>query len=175
MSLRSALLAAVSEVLHQGLELLETIDDEAYIAPSAGPFNASVGEHYRHVLEHFTVLADSMPSGTVDYDARQRDQQLERSRTYAIEQTLATIQRFEELSDRALNEACDVLYQLGYGDVHQLRVPSSVVREVVFAVSHAVHHFALIRVVCTEHGVMLDPSFGIAPSTLVYRQATHAA
>jgi hypothetical protein len=169
------LLAAVGEVLHRGLSLLETLEDAAYIAPSAGPFDASVGEHYRHVLEHFTTLADSMSSGIVDYDARQRDRQIERNRTYAIEQTQATIQRFGKLSDRSLDASCDVLYQLGYGDVHQLRVPSSIAREVVFAVSHAVHHFALIRVVCAEHGVTLDPSFGVAPSTLAYRRATYAA
>jgi hypothetical protein len=174
MSSRNDIFAAVSEVLRQGLDFLETIDDAAYVTSSSGPFTASLGEHYRHVLEHFSSLADSLPTGIVDYDARQRDRQTERNRAYAIEQTLATMRRFEELSDRVLDEDCDVLYQLGYGEVRQLRVPSSAAREVVFAVSHAVHHFALIRMLSAKHGVKLDPSFGIASSTLVYRQATHA-
>ena len=175
MSSYRALLAAVGEVLHQGLELLETLSDEDYTAPSSGPFDASVGEHYRHVLEHFTTLADSMAFGIVDYDARERDRSVERNRSYAIEQTLAILRRFESLPECVLGAQCHVLYQLGYGEVHQLSVSSSVAREIVFAVSHAVHHFALIRVLCAEHGVMLDDSFGIAPSTLAYRRATHAA
>jgi hypothetical protein len=175
MTLHNALTAAVAEILRQGLALLDAIGDEAYTWRSSGPFDASVGEHYRHVLEHFITLADALPSGVIDYDARKRDRQIECCREYAARKTLATIRRFEQLSAQSTGAACEVLYQVGYDYLRQLGMHSTVAREIVFAVSHAVHHFALIRVVCAEFGMELPASFGVAPSTLTYRQASHAA
>jgi hypothetical protein len=175
MTLREALIAAVAEILHQGLALLDALDDETYVKRSSGPFDASVGEHYRHVLEHFVTLADALPSRVIDYDARRRDRQMDCRREYAASQTSATIRRFQHLSDEDIDAACEVLYEVGYGQIRQLGMTSTVAREIVFAVSHAVHHFALIRVTCAEFGLELSPSFGVAPSTLAYRQASHAA
>ncbi len=175
MNLRNTLSEAVTEILQQGLELLAAVDDRDYVASSAGPFDASIGEHYRHVLEHFSVLAGSLRVGSVNYDSRRRDRQIEHDRGYATKQTMAIVARFKGLSDEAVGGECEVLYQIGYGQVRQVGMRSSVAREVVFAVSHAVHHFALIRVRCAELGIELDPSFGVAPSTLAHRQVNHAA
>ena len=43
-------------------------------------------------------------------------------------------------------------------------------RELQFLLSHTIHHYALIAVICNHLGVPLDPAFGVAPSTLRFQQ-----
>ena len=47
------LIVAAQDVLMQGLGLLFELGDRTYSLVAGTPFNASVGQHYRHVLEHF--------------------------------------------------------------------------------------------------------------------------
>src|SRR5437773_951430 len=50
------LIVAAQDVLLQGLGLLFELGDRMYSHVTGTPFNASVGQHYRHVLEHFAIL-----------------------------------------------------------------------------------------------------------------------
>jgi hypothetical protein len=45
---------------------------------------------------------------------------------------------------------------------------SSVLRELEFLQSHAVHHYSLIAALLRLHGIEPDAEFGVAPSTLKY-------
>jgi hypothetical protein len=51
---------------------------------------------------------------------------------------------------------------------------SSVGRELQTLSSHTIHHFALIGMTLLAHGVAVDPDFGMAPSTLRYKQSMKA-
>jgi hypothetical protein len=51
----------------------------------------------------------------------------------------------------------------------KVEVESTWGREIWFASFHAVHHFALIRVILGELGLKVGDDFGVAPSTLVHR------
>ncbi|KAK3847404.1 MAG: hypothetical protein J3R72DRAFT_431333 [Linnemannia gamsii] len=44
-------------------------------------------------------------------------------------------------------------------------------RELWFCSLHAVHHFAMIKVICAEFGMPLTEGFGVAPSTLKSRMS----
>src|SRR5690242_6785853 len=45
--------AAIS-ILKQGEDLLGVVPDESFTRKNAVVFNASIGGHYRHCLDHFT-------------------------------------------------------------------------------------------------------------------------
>lgn len=47
---------------------------------------------------------------------------------------------------------------------------SSVGREAWFVALHSIHHFALARVILGELGVKVKDTFGLAPSTAVFRE-----
>src|SRR6266498_2211914 len=51
------LIQAVLETLAQGDALLGAISDETYTRKLAVAFNASVGGHYRHCLDHFPLCS----------------------------------------------------------------------------------------------------------------------
>ncbi len=78
MTIRS-LNTAVKGVLQQGCIFLDRIGDDAYARPLEGEFAASLGAHYRHVLDHFLCLAEGIRTGQVNYDQRRRNPQLENS------------------------------------------------------------------------------------------------
>ena len=59
----SDLIQAAVETLLQGEMLLQSIDDDDYVSKVPIAFNASIGGHYRHCLDHFRSLLDSAFEG----------------------------------------------------------------------------------------------------------------
>ena len=165
---------AVRDVLQQGCILLDGIGDETYARPLEGEFAASLGAHYRHVLDHFLCLAEGIQTGQVNYDQRRRNAQLESSVTCARLVTEGLIDELGGLSGEILQRECAVTYSVGYGETEVESVRSNLGREVMFCVGHAIHHYAILRLLCTGVGVKLPYEFGIAPSTLKHLE-TEAA
>jgi hypothetical protein len=62
---------------------------------------------------------------------------------------------------------CEVSYASGDSPV----TASSFGREMVYAIAHAIHHYALISVMARLLDVKLPDQFGIAPSTVAHQKA----
>ncbi len=161
------------DVLAQGLDLLKTLTPAAYTQTLPQAFNASIGDHYRHCLDHFECLL-AAPGGTIDYDARRRDGRVERNPAFAAERTHVLIESLRTLPADHLAAAVKVRCKVAYGDTESPLVPSTMTREIMYVIVHAVHHYALISVMCRLLEVPLATGFGIAPSTVHY-QSTGAA
>ncbi len=166
--------AAAKDVLQQGCMFLESIGEEMYSRPLEGEFAACLGAHYRHVLDHFLCLAEGMRTGQVNYDQRRRNPQMESSVTCARLVTEDLIDEFGGLSSEILQSECAVTYSVGYDETEAEAVRSNLAREVMFCVGHAIHHYAILRILCAGVGVKLPYEFGIAPSTLKHRETETA-
>ena len=169
------LIASVRDVLHQGLMLLMELDETTYKTVAGAPHSASIGQHYRHVLDHFICLADGIASGVIDYDARSRNRELETNRGSARETTIQLSTLFGSLGTSQVAAKYRVLYSVGYSNDEALEIDTLLAREIAFCVSHAIHHFAIIRLVCAHFSIALPSEFGVAPSTLKYRVAQMSA
>ena len=173
-----SLTIAVTDVLQQGCIFLERIGEETYSRPTEGPDQekpaASLGAHYRHVLDHFLCLAEGIRTGQVNYDQRRRNPQLENSVTCARLATEDLIDEFGSLSSEILQRDCAVTYSVDYDQTEAEAVTSNLAREVMFCVGHAIHHYAILRILCAGVGVKLPYEFGIAPSTLKHRETETA-
>ena len=66
------LINSVIETLAQGEALLAQLGDADYTRKLPVAFNASIGGHYRHCLDHFRSLVDSAMDGDLNYDHRER-------------------------------------------------------------------------------------------------------
>lgn len=155
-------------LLRQGLGLLDALDDESY--RHARPGRSSVGDQYRHVLEHYELLLGG--GGEVDYDDRARDEWIASDRSVAARRTRAMLARLEALDPRTLDTAVTIrMAALATGDPRR-PTPSSLGRELLFLVSHTVHHFAIIRLLLEAHGHRAPDDLGTAPSTLAHQLAT---
>ena len=170
----SQILEAADAVLAQGRDLLEILDDSTYSQRSGVVMDSSIGGHYRHCLEHFDCLLTGAGVGRGDFDARQRDVEVETVRKAAADRTEALRRRLPELAGR-MGSPLEVQSMVSYADGDSEPVASTVARELVFCVSHAIHHYALIRVLCGVHMVEVPAGFGVAPSTVKHQQAVAGA
>lgn len=165
------ILRGVAEVLRQGEALLRALDDTAYTARIPGAYDASVGGHYRHCLDHFQSLLDSLDADEVNYDHRKRDPRIEAERDFAVSETRRIFQGIGAIADEWLTRPVLVRSKVSYGGEEAPVMPSTIGRELMYAVAHAIHHYALIGVMCGMQGVPLPAGFGVAPSTLKHQAA----
>ena len=155
--------------LEQGVELLEERSDTAYTRRLSVAANASIGGHYRHCLDHFDCLLESLASGWVDYDKRKRDSDLESDRQEAIQTSNRMIQSLQSMDAEQLQLGVKVRCKVRSDVERSQDVDSTIAREIMYVVAHGVHHFALIAVMARVIDLPLPHEFGVAPSTLQHR------
>ena len=159
--------AAVA-ILAQGEALLNAVSVANYTQRVPVAFNASIGGHYRHCLDHFGSLLRGFDADTVDYDHRERDVRIESDPAFALAVTRQLRVQLECLPlssiDAAVRARCEVSYAHGDSPV----TGSTFGREMVYAIAHAIHHYALIAVMARLMGATLPEHFGIAPSTVAH-------
>jgi uncharacterized damage-inducible protein DinB len=171
MTLSPHLDTALSDILHQGLNLLQRIDQKNYTHRLPVAFGSSIGGHYRHCLDHFDILLSAQDAGEICFDQRRRDPRVENERDFALAATHLMIGRVHALPGGWSDVALQTRTALEPHSGAPISVSSSLGREAVYVITHAIHHYALIRVMCALLKVSLPGDFGVAPSTLQYQRA----
>jgi uncharacterized damage-inducible protein DinB len=163
----SALAYANIHFLRQALELLRALDDDTYCATDSRCYPSGIGSHLRHNLDHYRSFLDGLTTGRVDYDARERDVLVEADRTRAMQQIDVIVHQLTALGEEDTHRPLLVKMDCD-GDDRWVR--STLDRELQFLISHTVHHYALIALIARLQGHEPGDEFGVAPSTLHYRQ-----
>lgn len=170
------LLESVVETLRLGEVLLAGISDEHYTRKIPVAFNASIGGHYRHCLDHFRSLLGSVMSGDLNYDHRERGTVVEHDRFAALNATRELRTAYDNLNLLFLPRQLSVTAKTSYSTGGSQSSESTVGREIMYAVAHAVHHYALIGVMGGLLEISMPAGFGVAPSTLKHQhEAAKAA
>lgn len=168
------ILAAAVQILSQGEGLLRAINVNRYIQRVPLAFNGSIGGHYRHCLDHFTSLLRALDCDEVDYDRRERDPRIETEPAFALNLTRQMRENSERLTPedlaRPVRTRCEVSYVHGNSPL----TVSTYGRELVYAIAHAIHHYALISVMARLLEIDLPAHFGVAPSTLAHQREIKA-
>jgi len=155
--------------LRQALRLVDRVNDAAYSTTPRGFGPHRVGAHLRHVLEFYQLFLEGIDSSHIDYDARRRDEGVEKSRHAAAAAIRSIIRRLETCPDLRGERIIWVRMEDAEANgVNECFMESSVSRELQVLSSHTVHHFALIAMTLRMHGMEMDADFGMAPSTLRY-------
>lgn len=164
------IIAAAASILAQGEDLLDALSVEDYTRRVPLAFNGCIGGHYRHCLDHFTSLLRGVDTDEVDYDHRERDARTESQPDFALALTRQMRARLEQLPpgmlDAPMKARCEVSYAHGDSPV----TGSTLGREMVYAIAHAIHHYALISVMARLMDVMVPDHFGVAPSTVAHQK-----
>lgn len=157
----------LAALLDQLAGVLEATTDSQYTQRPVGAVSSSLGGHVRHCLDHFRALCRGAEAGWIDYDDRERGTRVETSRGAALSTIAELRNRLERLDTALLPMTLRVRSGIS-ADGQSLESVSSLGRELVFVLSHTVHHNALLAVMCRTLGVPIPDEFGYAPSTLAH-------
>ncbi|RTY93028.1 DinB family protein [Flavobacterium sp. RSP46] len=156
------LLPSINNSLNELIDLLNQLSQKEYSNSCAELSNATIGEHTRHILEMFQCLENQYNSGIVNYDKRERNARIQTDTTFAIENIV--------LIQQNLNKKNKNIELLQVIDGEEIRIESNYFRELLYNLEHCIHHQALIKVAILQcETVIIDPNFGVARSTIEYR------
>ncbi|MEZ0486358.1 DinB family protein [Fibrella aquatica] len=168
-----SLTAASADILAKLTNVISQLTNEQYARALPVLSGNTIGRHVRHILEFYELLVKSPQTGRLNYDQRQRDLPLERQADEALRRIghLNVLIHQLNLDQPLLLEA-----DLSVAGAGTLCLTSSIARELLYNMEHAIHHMALIQV-AVQHafsGIDLPPHFGIAYSTVQHEQGVHA-
>ncbi|WP_375444536.1 DinB family protein [uncultured Fibrella sp.] len=166
MSLKSA----STDILMQLADVIGQLPDREYAHPLPVLTGNTIGKHVRHILEFYELLVNSIQTGHLNYDRRQRDLRLEISTDEALRR-IGAVDRLIHRID--LNLPLDLEADLSVSGDETMLIPSSFARELLYNIEHAIHHMALIQVAIRSAfpTVNLPPNFGVAYSTVQHAAA----
>ena len=158
--------ANCTQVLQQGLDLIEALSPEDYALNEEHTVWSSPGAHTRHMLDFLDCLLTGLDGQIVDYTARKRRIDVEVSQTVGAREVRRSMESLERLAILDGRLALDVR-----SDADQKWSQSTLAREVQFVTAHVVHHHALIRLTLAHRGIEAPHDFGVAPSTRAHQKA----
>jgi uncharacterized damage-inducible protein DinB len=148
-------------------EALSQLTEAQFSQPLPIYSGSTIGMHARHVVEFYQCLFEQYTDNQyVNYDKRSRDLLLQTNLEYFSESIESVISVLDTISDEQLNHPLNIVT-----DDPQQAMSSSLNRELHYNLEHTIHHAALIKI-----GILnltpnrkLPDSFGVAPSTIRYR------
>jgi hypothetical protein len=156
----------IEDVFIQLSDVLAKLTDKEYTQPSRILFNATTGQHVRHIIELFQCLENGYDEGLVNYEKRKRDYRIETDKGFAGFLLRKIYRSLDKPNRRIILEAED------YNETAEtITIPSNYYREIAYNLEHTIHHMALIRVGINEvASITLPDEFGVAYSTVKFRQ-----
>ena len=161
------------EIIKQGQLYLNTVSKEDYTAVISPNFISSAGSHMRHIIDHYLAIISGFNTELIDYDIRERGGELEYSPQLAIDKLNEIAIWIKDLTEEALNKLLTLITEVSVTKKNVQKVQTSIARELVFAGSHAVHHYAMIAQISFAQKASiqketLSKSFGLAPATTTF-------
>lgn len=162
------------QAIDQGMSLISSLSDHQYRQVTSPHVMSSIGQHFRHVVDMFLAVTNSGDTGIVDYDRRRRGADIEVDRSAAVRELGVIkhwmqdcLRRLEE-DPRVLQCAVRIKTEVTLEETNSVEMPSTLLRELAFTSSHAVHHYSLISVIAKLQGVSVHDNFGVAPATATF-------
>ena len=156
------------DVLQQAVDLLNTISSEDFQKVMQPHLSGSIGQHIRHVVDHYLALESGFESGLIDYNQRNRDANIEVS-VVAAKETIQAVQAwFATLTSADLQKSIEVRSEISISARINDDCASTLAREIMFVSSHAIHHYSIIGIIRSIQGQSVPEFFGYAPATISY-------
>lgn len=156
------LLKSIRYSLDELIYLLDQLSDKRYSKSCEALGNETIGEHTRHIIEMFQCLENSYDLGILNYDNRERNDQIETAIEFA-KQCVVEIRT-------GLKSENKILYLEHVIGGLAIRIQSSYYRELLYNLENCIHHQNLIKVAILklQNSAVIENS-GIADSASEYR------
>lgn len=149
--------------LNQLNEILNQLKEEEYCQQLNNLHGASIGQHARHILEFIDCLISIERDGTISYDDRKRDVNLECNLNEYLSRSNELLQSLEIVRN---NFPIKIKCFLGGDDI--AITETNYHREELFVLDHTIHHLAIIKIGITENfpQIHVPSEFGFTASTV---------
>lgn len=155
---------AIHSVLNQLDSVILSLTAEEYTKKMEILSGASIGQHARHIIDMFICLENGYSAGMIDYDHRERNQNIE---------------NHPNVAQKALHKALSGLdypekpLQLKHHNPSGYQeISSTYSRELLYCLEHSIHHMALVKVgLISLRKPTIPDNLGVAYSTQEYRQS----
>ncbi len=153
--------------LNEIKSLLQEFPQDLYAEPKDILSNATIGQHFRHILEFYFCLEKGVKTGIVCYDERARNVLIE---TYVTHAVTSIEQSISFLNSLAADHSLKMKANYATAE-EQTMIQTSLLRELAYALDHTIHHMAIIKIALSaeKNDIKLDRNFGVAPSTIRYK------
>lgn len=152
-------------------QMLSQLTQEDYQKSLKLLSGSSIGQHIRHITEFYLCLIKGRSSKEVNYDARERDLQLECDIKFAL-------YTFEKIKTNLPcgTDDCTIILKGNFSAKghEEVSISSSFYRELAYCLEHSIHHQALIKIGLVElqKESILSNDFGVAPATLRFKSVS---
>jgi len=156
------------EILSQAQLFLKSISDLEYKYIAKPNFTSSAGSHIRHIIDHYLAIQDGIECGLIDYDNRHRGHEIEQQPSKALKYLNSITKWLNTLSENDLKQTVELSTEISISNQERIKLPTNIARELVFAASHAIHHYAILAQIARAQALPLPANFGIAPATATF-------
>lgn len=156
------------DIAKEAILLLNNLSTPQYNQIAEPFLQSSIGQHMRHILDVFHATMSWPNNEIIDYDTRRRTHLVEKDKALAIDEWLHISEWLKGIEYEQLSKKLKVKHEISANRKISALSHSTFARELSFISSHAVHHFALIRVSLSFQGISPSDTFGMAPSTATY-------
>ncbi len=154
---------SIKSNLDELIQLLGSLNDESLSQSRTILSGASIGGHYRHIIEMYLCLLKNYEFGLIDYDDRSRDNEIETKVSSAVDKLIF-------IKDQLIREN-KVLFLKQIENGISFNIETNYYRELLYNLEHSIHHQALIKIGLSDcESITFDKNFGVAKSTIEYRE-----
>lgn len=158
------------DALEQARDIIESLTDDDYVRVIRPQFQSSIGQHMRHILDAYAALQNAIEGNAscIDYEKRTRGSGVETNLHDALTVVDDVKSWLCSLSACQLNESYEAVHQVTNAKNGRVFSSTTVERELIFLISHSVHHFALLRSMLSCMSYSISSELGKANSTICY-------
>jgi uncharacterized damage-inducible protein DinB len=154
--------------LRNNAQIVEDVCGREYSATLKHLENSTIGKHIRHITDFYDCFFAGVQSGAINYDDRQRNPELEQSRSLAARKIVTLCNRLALLGGL---EGHISVTSSSDPQLDPVRMGSTLRRELSFLCSHTTHHLAVIALLMISTGRQPRDELGAAASTLKHQHA----
>lgn len=164
------LLKNCREALQQLCMILHTTQAEQEKQANDIYQGSRLGNHVRHVVDHFEALRQGITSGVIDYNRRDRGNAIETSIVMgvtAIEDIVKILEPGHSLYNLP-DSRLSVISEIDSQQTISQQFDSTLRRELLYLINHTIHHTAYIKLQLKNYAIELPDDIGIAPGTATF-------
>ncbi|MFK8013046.1 MAG: hypothetical protein AB8B80_13485 [Marinicellaceae bacterium] len=159
---------SVKQALNQVVSILETLESCDAFNSKAIYCELNIGNHIRHINDHFCAVKKGCKSGIIDYNHRNRGSETETNLQFGLKTIKTWHDWIDQIDIDSTDQSVKIISEINTIQTMSLQFDSTIARELLYLINHTTHHVAHIGLIAKNHGINISDTAGMAPCTMTY-------